>query len=65
VLALEVRHYGEQPGTIALYDDDGETFEYEQGERSWTRLSVTRNASGAWKGTVTPDPTERSGATRM
>lgn len=56
VLALEVRHYGDQPGTIALYDDDGETFDYERGERTWTRLSVARDASGAWTGTVTPDP---------
>jgi alpha-glucosidase (family GH31 glycosyl hydrolase) len=55
VLALEVRHYGERPGTITVYDDDGETFDYERGERSWTRLSVERDAAGAWKGTVTPD----------
>jgi len=56
VLPLEVRHFGEKPGTFSLYDDDGETFAYERGERSWTRLSVARDASGAWKGTVTPDP---------
>ena len=56
VLALEVRHYGERPGTMSLYDDDGETFDYERGERTWTRLAVERDASGAWKGAVTPDP---------
>jgi len=56
VLALEVRHYGEQPGRMLLYDDDGETFDFERGERTWTRLSVERDASGAWKATVTPDP---------
>ena len=39
VLALDVRHYGDRPGTISVYDDDGETFEYERGDRSWTRLS--------------------------
>jgi alpha-D-xyloside xylohydrolase len=38
-----------------VYDDDGETFDYERGDRSWTRLSVERDATGAWKGTVTPD----------
>jgi len=56
VLALEVRHYGERPGTIALYDDDGETFDYEKGEHSWTRLEVARDGTGVWNGTVTPDP---------
>jgi alpha-D-xyloside xylohydrolase len=56
VLPLEVRHYGAQPGSFALYDDDGETFDYERGERTWTTLSVTRDAAGQWKGTVTPDP---------
>jgi alpha-glucosidase (family GH31 glycosyl hydrolase) len=52
---LEIRHYGEKPGALLLYDDDGETFDYERGEFTWTRLSVARDASGAWKGTVTPD----------
>ena len=56
VLPLEVRHYGEKPGTLVLYDDDGETFDHEKGEHSWTRLEVARAASGAWKGTVTADP---------
>jgi alpha-glucosidase (family GH31 glycosyl hydrolase) len=55
-LALEVRHYGELPGTMMVYDDDGETFEYERGERSWTRLNVSRDANGTLHGTVTPDP---------
>jgi alpha-glucosidase (family GH31 glycosyl hydrolase) len=53
---LEVRHYGDRPGAISVYDDDGETFDFERGERSWTRLAVERDGSGAWKGTVTPDP---------
>jgi alpha-D-xyloside xylohydrolase len=59
VLALEVRHYGERPGTFELYDDDGETFDYERGERSWTGLGVERDQRGAWRGTVTPDPSGR------
>jgi alpha-glucosidase (family GH31 glycosyl hydrolase) len=54
-VALEVRHYGEAPGRLALYDDDGETFNYERGDYSWTQLSVAKNASGTWAGTVTPD----------
>jgi alpha-D-xyloside xylohydrolase len=58
-LALEVRHYGERPGRFALYDDDGETFAYENGERSWTLLEVARDANGAWRGTVRLDPNGR------
>lgn len=56
MLALEVRHYGERPAATLVYDDDGETFAHERGERSWTRLSVERDAAGAWRGSVTPDP---------
>jgi alpha-glucosidase (family GH31 glycosyl hydrolase) len=59
ILALEVRHYGERPGRLELYDDDGETFEYEQGEHSWTRLTVARDERGAWKGTVASDASGR------
>lgn len=59
ILALEVRHYGEKPGKLELYDDDGETFDYERGEYSWTRLSVERDERGAWAGTVTKDPRGR------
>jgi alpha-D-xyloside xylohydrolase len=29
---LEVRHYGKQPGSFELYEDDGKTFDYEKGE---------------------------------
>ena len=29
---LEIRHYGEKPGRYLLYDDDGETFNYEKGD---------------------------------
>jgi alpha-glucosidase (family GH31 glycosyl hydrolase) len=50
VLPLEVRYYGSEPGSMRLYDDDGETFDYERGQRSWTRLAITRGAPGS----VTP-----------
>jgi len=33
-LALEVHHYGESEGRFLLYDDDGETFDYENGDYS-------------------------------
>jgi len=55
IVPLEVRHYGEKPGALALYDDDGETFGYEQGDFCWTKLNVTASATGAWQGTITPD----------
>lgn len=59
VLALEVRHYGERPGSLELYDDDGETFDYERGEYSWTRLAVERDERGALRGRVVPDASGR------
>ena len=37
VLPLDVRHYGTAPGETMLYDDDGETFDYERGDHTWTR----------------------------
>jgi alpha-glucosidase (family GH31 glycosyl hydrolase) len=54
-VALEVRHYGEAPGRLSLYDDDGETFDFEKGAYSWTGLAVAKDAAGQWTGTVTPD----------
>ncbi len=54
IIPLEIRHYGTQSGQLALYDDDGETFNYEHGEFSWTQLRATKDAAGAWHGTVTP-----------
>lgn len=34
VLPLEVRVYGHAPGTFTLYDDDGNTFDFERGQYS-------------------------------
>ena len=39
-IPLEVRHYGSKQGAYVLYDDDGETFNYERGEFSKTELRV-------------------------
>ena len=38
----------------AKFDDDGETFDYERGQCSWTQLRVTRGSEGHWFGNVTP-----------
>jgi alpha-glucosidase (family GH31 glycosyl hydrolase) len=42
ISSLEIRHYGNKAGSFQLYDDDGTTFDYEQGKFSWTELKVTR-----------------------
>jgi alpha-D-xyloside xylohydrolase len=54
-LPLEVRHYGQLPGTLELYDDDGSSFDYERGDLSWTRLEVVRGEDGRLRGRVRPD----------
>jgi alpha-glucosidase (family GH31 glycosyl hydrolase) len=60
ILPLEIRHYGEKPGALRLYDDDGETFDYERGDYSWTQLEAKRGADGRWTTNVTPDPNGRT-----
>lgn len=49
---LEIRHYGKAEGSYRLYDDDGETFDYEKGAFSWRELKVTRQKDGKLKGSV-------------
>ncbi len=49
---LEIRFYGEKPGRYLLYDDDGETFNYERGEFSWREIKVEKDLNGKWKGTI-------------
>lgn len=53
VLPLEIRHYGASDGSFSLYDDDGETFNYEKGEFTWTALRVRKDERGAFKGETT------------
>jgi alpha-glucosidase (family GH31 glycosyl hydrolase) len=54
---IEFRFYGEKPGTYFLYDDDGETFDYEKGAYSWREVKVQRDAGGNWKGSISPETT--------
>jgi len=49
---LEIRFYGEKPGQYLLYDDDGETFNYEKGEYSFREIKVEKDKNGKWKGTI-------------
>ena len=50
--SLEIRHYGEKPGAYKLYDDDGETYDYEKGAFSWRTITVTKDRNGQWKGAI-------------
>jgi alpha-glucosidase (family GH31 glycosyl hydrolase) len=52
---IEIRYYGEKPGSYNLYDDDGETFNYEKGEYSFREIKVEKDKKGKLKGTVS-DP---------
>jgi len=47
---LEIRYYGQNPGKYELYDDDGETFDYQKGAYSWREIRVENK-----KGTIS-DP---------
>lgn len=49
---LEIRHYGTKAGMYNLYDDDGETYNYEKGEYSWRAIKVTPEAGGWLAGTI-------------
>lgn len=49
---IEIRHYGKSDGTYRLYDDDGETYNYERGEYSWRDIKVGRQKNGKLKGVI-------------
>jgi alpha-D-xyloside xylohydrolase len=49
---LEIRYYGSAPGFYMLYDDDGETFDYEKGIYSWREIRVAADKKGKLTGTV-------------
>ncbi|MDB5229473.1 MAG: hypothetical protein JWN76_278 [Chitinophagaceae bacterium] len=48
---LEIRHYGEKPGHYLLYDDDGETFNYEKEDYSFREIR-TEKRNGQWGGSI-------------
>lgn len=49
---LEIYHFGTAPGEFLLYDDDGETYAYEQGDCVWRRIEVRPSADGTFLGTI-------------
>jgi alpha-glucosidase (family GH31 glycosyl hydrolase) len=52
ILPLEIRLYGTSEGEFLLYDDDGETYAYENGGYSQTKLTVTKTTDGKLQGQV-------------
>ena len=48
---LEVRFYGEKPSSYSLYDDDGDSYDYENGAYTRIQLQVT-NKKGKKQGKV-------------
>jgi alpha-D-xyloside xylohydrolase len=48
--SLEVRHYGTKENTFQLYNDDGETFNYEKGDNTLLELKVVKGKDGKLKG---------------
>lgn len=52
---LEIRYYGSKPSKYRLYDDDGETFNYEKGEYTWIEFVVEADKTGKLNGkTIIP-----------
>ncbi|MEX2367864.1 MAG: TIM-barrel domain-containing protein [Balneolaceae bacterium] len=51
---IEVRHYGEKAGLFELYDDDGVTYDYENGEYQFREIKVGKNEAGKFEGSVSP-----------
>ena len=51
-LPLTIRHYGEKDSSFTLYDDDGITFNFENGEFSEVIISVKKDKNGKKKGSI-------------
>jgi alpha-glucosidase (family GH31 glycosyl hydrolase) len=51
---IEVLHYGSKNGNYNLYDDDGETFNYEKGDFTWRQISIKKQTSGNFTRTISP-----------
>jgi alpha-D-xyloside xylohydrolase len=51
---IEVHYYGTKNNIYKLYDDDGESYDYEKGQYSWREIKVERQASGEMKGNISP-----------
>lgn len=47
---LELVHFGNQAGSCLLYDDDGETLDYENSSCGWYKAVVTKTEDGVFQG---------------
>jgi alpha-glucosidase (family GH31 glycosyl hydrolase) len=54
VVPLIIQHYGSAQNSFTLYDDDGETFDFEKGNYTFAKLSV-ENKKGKLIGKVSMD----------
>ena len=50
IIKLIARHYGHIQGDYLMYDDDGVSFNFEEGEHSWTNLMARKNRRGNFYG---------------
>ncbi|MBD2871961.1 glycoside hydrolase family 31 protein [Paenibacillus arenilitoris] len=50
---LELVHFGTKEGEGWVYDDDGETLDYERGACGWWKAAVRKTAEGGYEGEFT------------
>ena len=43
---LILQHYGDKAGVCKIYDDNGKTFDYQNGDFSWTTFKAIKTANG-------------------
>ena len=48
--SLEVRHYGTKENSYLMYNDDGDTFNYENGDHTLLAFNVSKGIDGKLKG---------------
>jgi alpha-glucosidase (family GH31 glycosyl hydrolase) len=53
---LEIRFYGSKPSKYILYDDDGETFNYEKGEFTFREIKIDKSKAGLFTGSISEAP---------
>lgn len=53
---LEIRYYGNKPGRFLLYDDDGETYDYEKGAYCFREIRVQKDSAGKYTGVIDDAP---------
>lgn len=51
-IPVEMVHFGTEPGEGLLYDDDGETFDFEKDGGTWLKVSVAIAQGGGFTGTA-------------